>query len=498
MIAFVFAAAVTALSFLVLKFTRLGKAIRATSQSREVAMVCGVDVGRIHMLTFGFASALAAAGGALLAVIVAIQPEMGGVWTFKSFLVIVLGGAGNYPAARQRRQRPGPAGARGRRRRPRPRRRHRLPVPAAQGAVLCDRDARPQRGAARARVLLRGADGRRQWALAADARRQGVDLLRHGRAGDRGDRDVVADRDLTLRAAADDDPRGRGRRGGDGHRHLPPQAGRAAALRRRPRRGRRAHGARPGLHRADQRVPASHHGDDDRDGALRGQGLGVRSRAGRRRALRRAGDRVGALSLRPPAAFRRHHRRRRAADAARRARPAPAALPAAEDDLMRAGTLGGAGMGAAFGLLVMVLLVRSLPWPLVQDAPVMHYIAWRIGEGDVPYRDLYDINQPGVYVLHLALLRTLGAGDGAWRAFDLAWLAATAGAVALLAARWGAVAAPRPALAFAAYHLAGGAWQAGPPGFLLCGFFVVRALGGLRWLERRGGGRGRLPARRGL
>jgi branched-chain amino acid transport system permease protein len=94
-----FAAAVTALSFLFLKRTRLGKAIRATSQSREVAMVCGVDVGRIHMLTFGLASALAAAGGALLAVIVAIQPEMGGVWTFKSFLVIVLGGAGNYPGA---------------------------------------------------------------------------------------------------------------------------------------------------------------------------------------------------------------------------------------------------------------------------------------------------------------------------------------------------------------------------------------------------------------
>src|SRR5215510_9844847 len=99
MIAFLFAAAVTALSFVLLRRTRLGKAIRATSQSREVAMVCGVDVARIHMLTFGFAAALAAAGGALLAVIVAIQPEMGGVWTFKSFLVIVLGGAGNYPGA---------------------------------------------------------------------------------------------------------------------------------------------------------------------------------------------------------------------------------------------------------------------------------------------------------------------------------------------------------------------------------------------------------------
>ena len=154
---------------------------------------------------------------------------------------------------------------------------------------------------------------------------------------------------------------------------------------------------------------------------------------------------------------------------------------------MRAATVGGAVVVAAFGLLVVVLLVLSLPWPLVQDAPVMHYIAWRIGEGDVPYRDLYDINQPGVYVLHLALLRTLGSGDGAWRAFDLAWLAATAGAVALLAARWGAVAAAGAAVAFAAYHLAGGAWQAGQRDFLLCVFLVAGALGVARWLERRGG-----------
>ena len=78
---------------------------------------------------------------------------------------------------------------------------------------------------------------------------------------------------------------------------------------------------------------------------------------------------------------------------------------------MRAGTLGGVAVVAGFGVLVAVLLVLSLPWPLIQDAPVMHYIAWRIGEGDVPYRDLYDINQPGVYVVHLALLRTLGPGD---------------------------------------------------------------------------------------
>ena len=98
-IACAFAIVITTGAFWFLQKTRLGKALRAVSQSREVAQVCGVNVQRIHMLAFGLASALAAAGGSLVAVMVAIQPEMGQVYTFKSFLVIVLGGAGNYPGA---------------------------------------------------------------------------------------------------------------------------------------------------------------------------------------------------------------------------------------------------------------------------------------------------------------------------------------------------------------------------------------------------------------
>jgi len=94
-----FAVAITVGAFFFLQKTRLGKALRAVSQSREVAQVCGINVQRIHLLAFGIASALAAAGGSLVAVMVAIQPDMGMVYTFKSFLVIVLGGAGNYPGA---------------------------------------------------------------------------------------------------------------------------------------------------------------------------------------------------------------------------------------------------------------------------------------------------------------------------------------------------------------------------------------------------------------
>ena len=99
LIACLFAIAITGGAFLFLQKTRLGKAIRAVSQSREVAQTCGINVQRIHLIAFGTACALAAAGGSLVAVMVAIQPEMGQIYTLKSFLVIVLGGAGNYPGA---------------------------------------------------------------------------------------------------------------------------------------------------------------------------------------------------------------------------------------------------------------------------------------------------------------------------------------------------------------------------------------------------------------
>ena len=98
-IACLFAVGIAALAAWFLQRTKLGKAIRATAQNSEVALVCGIDVPRVHLYAFGLASALASAGGTLVAVMVAIQPEMGGVYTFKSFLVIVLGGAGNFKGA---------------------------------------------------------------------------------------------------------------------------------------------------------------------------------------------------------------------------------------------------------------------------------------------------------------------------------------------------------------------------------------------------------------
>ena len=155
---------------------------------------------------------------------------------------------------------------------------------------------------------------------------------------------------------------------------------------------------------------------------------------------------------------------------------------------MKRTSVASAAVVAIFALVAARLLARSLAWPLVHDGPVMHYIAWRIGDGAVPYRDLFDMNFPGTYLLHLAALRVVGAGDVGWRAFDLAWLAATAALLAVFARPWGALPAAGAALCFAAYHLAGGAWNAGQRDFLLCPFLIAAALGVALWAEQRRAG----------
>ena len=138
------------------------------------------------------------------------------------------------------------------------------------------------------------------------------------------------------------------------------------------------------------------------------------------------------------------------------------------------------------GALALWLAWRSLGWPLIHDGPIMHYIAWRIAEGAVPYRDVFDMNFPGVYAIHLAILRWLGPGDAAWRAVDLGATLVTALAVAALAAPWGRTAALGGACFFAAYHLAGGAWNAGQRDFFLCPFLLAGALGVIGWAEGAG------------
>ena len=141
----------------------------------------------------------------------------------------------------------------------------------------------------------------------------------------------------------------------------------------------------------------------------------------------------------------------------------------------------------ASALLAGFLAGRSLGWPLIHDAPLFHYVAWLLGQGLVPYRDIFDMNLPGVYLLHWALLATAGGGDLAWRLFDLGWLAATAILLyAFCRPLGGVVGAAGASLLFVLYHLAGGAWHLGQRDFLLCFFLAAGACGIARAWDRGG------------
>jgi len=142
---------------------------------------------------------------------------------------------------------------------------------------------------------------------------------------------------------------------------------------------------------------------------------------------------------------------------------------------------------AASAALALYLGWRSWGWPLVHDAPLMHYVAWLMAQGAVPYRDVFDMNVPGVYLLHLGVISALGEGDRAWRLFDLAWLGLTAAALFGFSRRLGdAWSGAVAALLFALYHLSGGAWRAGQRDFLLTLFLVLAAWGAARAWETGG------------
>jgi len=79
--------------------TRLGKAMRATSQNQPVAALMGINVNLIISLTFAIGSALAAVAGVLIALEYKVYPTMGTMAGLKAFIAAVVGGIGNISGA---------------------------------------------------------------------------------------------------------------------------------------------------------------------------------------------------------------------------------------------------------------------------------------------------------------------------------------------------------------------------------------------------------------
>lgn len=87
------------LTYLV-KRTRIGKAMRATSQDREAAEMMGIDTNRTIAFTFIVGSALAAMGGFMVAMYYgSLEFDTGFLFGLKAFTAAVLGGIGNIPGA---------------------------------------------------------------------------------------------------------------------------------------------------------------------------------------------------------------------------------------------------------------------------------------------------------------------------------------------------------------------------------------------------------------
>lgn len=99
LISFIVLIGITIFLFWLLKYTKVGKQIRAVSQNAVGAEVVGIDVPKIYILTYGLGTALAGVAGALLTQFYTIFPTAGASFGFRALIVVVVGGLGSIPGA---------------------------------------------------------------------------------------------------------------------------------------------------------------------------------------------------------------------------------------------------------------------------------------------------------------------------------------------------------------------------------------------------------------
>ena len=85
--------------YVLLTYTKLGKAIRAVADNVNLAEISGINTDMTISAVFAIGSALAAASGSLIGLDSNLQPTMGFIITVKAFAAVVLGGLGNVYGA---------------------------------------------------------------------------------------------------------------------------------------------------------------------------------------------------------------------------------------------------------------------------------------------------------------------------------------------------------------------------------------------------------------
>jgi len=85
--------------YLLLKKTRIGKFIVATSQDPLGAAITGIDVGKIRAITFGIGLAVTGISACILLPLYYVFPYVGVDFGIIAFIIITLGGLGNFLGA---------------------------------------------------------------------------------------------------------------------------------------------------------------------------------------------------------------------------------------------------------------------------------------------------------------------------------------------------------------------------------------------------------------
>ena len=80
-----------------MKKSRMGQAIRATSQDARAARVMGIDTEKVYAFTYALNAAICGAAGSLVAMIWVIQPYYGVPHSIRSFVIVTAAGLGNLP-----------------------------------------------------------------------------------------------------------------------------------------------------------------------------------------------------------------------------------------------------------------------------------------------------------------------------------------------------------------------------------------------------------------
>ena len=91
------AAVLAAGVILFMKNSRMGQAIRATSQDARAARVLGIDTEKVYAFTFSLNAAICGAAGAIIVMVWVIQPFYGIAYSIRAFVIVTAAGLGNLP-----------------------------------------------------------------------------------------------------------------------------------------------------------------------------------------------------------------------------------------------------------------------------------------------------------------------------------------------------------------------------------------------------------------